>query len=71
MAAGIKKIRFSRHLVFFEKLLFHKTCVLVTPNECKKKIETNRKFRVPRKQGAHFLGAWAQIQDSWVFSSSV
>jgi hypothetical protein len=25
----------------------------------------NSKFRVPRKQGAHFLGAWAQIQDSW------
>jgi hypothetical protein len=30
----------------------------------------NRKFRVPRKQGAHFLGAWAQIQD-WGFSTSV
>jgi hypothetical protein len=30
----------------------------------------NRKFRVPRKQGAHFLGSRAQIQDSWVFSSS-
>jgi hypothetical protein len=30
---------------------------------------TNRKFRVPRKQGAHFLGARAQIQDPWVFSS--
>jgi hypothetical protein len=30
----------------------------------------NRKFRVPRKQGAHFLGARAQIQDSWVISSS-
>jgi hypothetical protein len=27
----------------------------------------NRKFRVPRKQGAHFLGARAQIQDFWVF----
>jgi ribosomal protein S26 len=27
----------------------------------------NRKIRVPWKQGAHFL---AQIQDSWVFSSS-
>jgi hypothetical protein len=26
----------------------------------------NRKCRVPRKQGAHFLGAQAQIQDSWV-----
>jgi hypothetical protein len=34
-------------------------------------ILINRKFRVPRKQGAHFLGARAQIQDSWVFSSSV
>jgi hypothetical protein len=30
----------------------------------------NRKFRVPRKQGAYFLGARAQIQDSWDFSSS-
>jgi hypothetical protein len=29
--------------------------------------QINRKFRVPRKQGAHF---WGQIQDSWVFSSS-
>jgi hypothetical protein len=27
----------------------------------------SRKFRVPRKLGAHFLGAGAQIQDSWVF----
>jgi hypothetical protein len=35
------------------------------------KIRINRKFRVPRKQGAHFLGARAQIQDSLVFSSSV
>jgi hypothetical protein len=33
--------------------------------------EINRKFRVPRKQGAHFLGAQAEIQDSWVFSFSV
>jgi hypothetical protein len=32
--------------------------------------EINRKFRVPRKQGAHFLGERAQIQDPWVFSSS-
>jgi hypothetical protein len=30
---------FSRHLGFFEKLFFHKICVFVTPNECKKKIE--------------------------------
>jgi hypothetical protein len=29
-----------------------------------------KKFRVPRKRGEHFLGAGAQIQDSWVFSSS-
>jgi hypothetical protein len=27
-------------------------------------ILINRKFRVPRKQGAHFLGARTQIQDS-------
>jgi hypothetical protein len=33
----------------------------------KKVYKINRKFRVPRKQGAHFLGARAQIQDSWVF----
>jgi hypothetical protein len=33
-------------------------------------VEINRKFRVPRKQGAHFLGAGVQIQDSFVFSSS-
>jgi hypothetical protein len=33
-------------------------------------LKINRKFRVPRKQGAHFLGARAQIQDSWAFSSS-
>jgi hypothetical protein len=39
MAAGMKKTRLSRHLGFFEKLVFHKTCILVTPNECKKKIE--------------------------------
>jgi hypothetical protein len=25
------------------------------------------KEEIPRKQGAHFLGARAQIQDSWVF----
>jgi hypothetical protein len=31
----------------------------------------NRKFRVPRKQGAHFLGARAQIQDPWVFIISM
>jgi hypothetical protein len=36
----------------------------------KKKCKINRKFRVPRKQGANFLGARAQIKDSWVFSSS-
>jgi hypothetical protein len=35
-------------------------------NYAKKKL-INRKFRLPRKQGAHFLGAGAQIQDSWVF----
>jgi hypothetical protein len=29
----------SRHLGFFEKLFFHKNCVFLTPNECKKKIE--------------------------------
>jgi hypothetical protein len=34
-----EKIRLSRHLGFFEKLFFHKTCVLVEPNECKKKID--------------------------------
>jgi hypothetical protein len=39
MAAGIKKTRLSRHFGFFEKLFFHKTCVLVTPNEPNKKIE--------------------------------
>jgi hypothetical protein len=27
----------------------------------------NSKFRVPRKQGEHFLGARAENQDSWVF----
>jgi hypothetical protein len=32
-----------------------------------RKKPINRKFRVPRKQGAHFLGARAQIQDSLVF----
>jgi hypothetical protein len=37
---------------------------------CSKKSKINRKFRVPRKQGAHFLGARAQNQDPWVFSSS-
>jgi hypothetical protein len=46
-----------------------------TPNEGDKmhqhQKKVNRKFRVPRKQGAHFLGARAQIQDSSVFSSSV
>jgi hypothetical protein len=35
------------------------------------KLKINRKFRVPRKQRAHFLGIGAQIQDYWVFSSSV
>jgi hypothetical protein len=36
------------------------------------KVKINRKFRVSRKQGAHFLGAHAQAQnqDSWFFSSS-
>jgi hypothetical protein len=34
-----EKIRLSRHLGFFEKLFFHKFCVLLRPNECKKKIE--------------------------------
>jgi hypothetical protein len=34
-------------------------------------IVTNKQEIPPRKQGAHFLGARAQIQDSWVFSSSV
>jgi hypothetical protein len=29
--------------------------------------QINRKLREPRKQGAHFLGARAQIQDSWFF----
>jgi hypothetical protein len=29
---------FSRHLGFFEKLLFHKICVLPTPNQDKNKI---------------------------------
>jgi hypothetical protein len=31
------------------------------------KRNINRKFRVPRKQGAHFLDAGSQIQDSWFF----
>jgi hypothetical protein len=35
------------------------------------KIKIVNKQEIPRKQGAHFLGARAQIQDSWVFSSSV
>jgi hypothetical protein len=34
-----EKIRLSRHLGFFEKLFFHKICVLLRPIECKKKIE--------------------------------
>jgi hypothetical protein len=34
-----EKIRLSCHLGFFEKLFFHKICVLPTPNECEKKIE--------------------------------
>jgi hypothetical protein len=29
----------SRHFGFFEKLFFHKICVLLRPNECKMKIE--------------------------------
>jgi hypothetical protein len=29
----------SCHLGFFERLFFHKICVLLTPNECKKRIE--------------------------------
>jgi hypothetical protein len=29
----------SRHLGFFEKLFFHKICVLQRPNKSKKKIE--------------------------------
>jgi hypothetical protein len=40
----------------------------------KRKYNKKKKFRVPPavyQQGAHFLGARAQIQDSWVFSSSV
>jgi hypothetical protein len=37
----------------------------------KNDFSINRKFHVPQKQGAHFLGAEAQIHDSWVFSSSV
>jgi hypothetical protein len=36
---------------------------VITCQTSKNKI-TNRKFRVPPKQGAHFLGALAQIQDS-------
>jgi hypothetical protein len=40
-------------------------------NVNQKRGKINRKFRVPRKQGAHFLGERDQIQDSWVFSSSV
>jgi hypothetical protein len=51
----IKEITFVSIYLFISKAM-------------KKKI--NRKFRVPWKQGAHFLGAGAQIQDSWVFSSS-
>jgi hypothetical protein len=34
-----EKNRFSRHLGFFEKLFFHKICVLLRPKESKKKIE--------------------------------
>jgi hypothetical protein len=37
--AGMKKTCLSRHLGFFEKHFFYKICVLLTPNECKKKIE--------------------------------
>jgi hypothetical protein len=33
-------------------------------------LKINRKLSVSRKQVAHFLGERAQIQDSWVFSSS-
>jgi hypothetical protein len=33
-----EKTRLSRHLGFLENF-FHKICVLVTPNESKKKIE--------------------------------
>jgi hypothetical protein len=51
-----------------------KTCYLIYSGKIVKCITLgtlkNRKFRVPRKQGAHFLGARAQIQDPWVFSSS-
>jgi hypothetical protein len=36
-------------------------------HEKSSKFEINRKFRVPRKQRAHFLGARLQIQDSWFF----
>jgi hypothetical protein len=54
-------------LVFFYEILYAKSVDFL--DELKTAI--NRKFRVPRKQGAHFLGARAQIQDSWVFSSSV
>jgi hypothetical protein len=41
---------------------------LVLNSKSSKSTKINRKFRVPRKQGAHFLGAGAQIQDSCVFS---
>jgi hypothetical protein len=62
-----------RNFVFFKTNLvwlqaFSKKCVLVQHKKWLKQINLkNRKFRVPRKQEAHFLGTRTQIQDSWVF----
>jgi hypothetical protein len=47
-----------------------RTCMLEKYFSCQNEVKINRKFRVPRKQGAHFLGARAHIQDFWVLSSS-
>jgi hypothetical protein len=57
----LRVLIFSRRIRFF--------LAGIAPRELK--FDTiNRKFRVPRKQGAHFLSAQAQIQDSWFFSAS-
>jgi hypothetical protein len=50
------KLRFVGHPTLCSYICMYCIYVLYT--------EINRKFRVPRKQGAHFLDARAQIQDS-------
>jgi hypothetical protein len=81
----LPRVSYSPVLPYTDKLCFNsaffcceiKNLVMLTPNRSQKSTNwpilhlINRKFRVSRKQGAHFLGARAQIQDSWVFSSSV